>query len=124
MTIAFQQNAFQNSAFQISLPPIIIDPGHDGDREKRHRKKLIAEERARNQRRRAGVVDAFETIVEGKRPPVDEPIEPDAFVMEAQAADPGLRISTEQFLHHMHRLDDMWKAYVEADDEDVLRFLS
>jgi hypothetical protein len=121
MTTAFQSNAFENDAFQVNgTPPIIIvGDTHDG----KYWKKRDAEEIAANQRRKKQVVEAYEFLVEGKSPIVEEIVAP--FVKEAKKSYKAdiPQIDFDKFLNDMERVDRLWQEYLKMDDEDVLLLL-
>ena len=121
MTTAFQSNAFQTNAFQIDgAPPIIIiGDTHDG----KYWKKRDEEEIAAKQRRKRQVVEAYEFLVEGKSPVVEEIIAP--FVKEVKKAKSSdiPRIDFDKFLNDMERVDRLWQEYLKMDDEEVLMLL-
>lgn len=120
MAAAFQSNAFENDAFQILEAPIIIlGDTHDGI----YWKKKDEEEIAANQRRKKQVVEAYEFLVEGKSPVVDEIVAP--FVKEAKKSRniDIPQIDFDKFLDDMERVDRLWQEYLKMDDEEVLLLL-
>jgi hypothetical protein len=122
MITAFQANAFQNNAFQIAVvppTPILIDDTHDGI----FWKKKDEEEIAANQRRKKQVLEAYEFLVEGKSPVVDEIVAP--FVKEAKKSRKTdiPQIDFDKFLDDMERVDRLWQEYLKMDDEEILLLL-
>jgi len=113
---AFQQNAFQNDAFQIfSTPIIIIDDTHDG----KHFAKKFLDEQAARDRRRKSVIDAYETLVEGRPAIAAEIVAP--YVMEAVSeAKTAPIVDFSRLLDDTDRLQRLLDAYIEMDDEEVL----
>jgi hypothetical protein len=113
---AFQQNAFQNDAFQIvSTPIIIIDDTHDGDY---LRKKFLDDQEAQSRRRKA-VIDTYEMLVEGRPAVAAEIVAP--YVMEAVSeAKTAPIVDFSRLLDDTDRLQRLLDAYIEMDDEEVL----
>lgn len=145
MTAAFQVNAFQPNAFQtltitgvlsatdqndsgsftgvVQVAPIIVMDMHDGGPKKRkkeeeeHRKVEAAKAKAR----RDEVLALFEQIVEGK-PRIAEEIAEPFVLIEATIQAPAV-IDYEAMLADIARVEQIYSAYIEMDDEDVLLLL-
>ncbi len=145
MTAAFQVNAFQPNAFQtltitgvlsatdqndsgsftgvVQVAPIIVMDMHDGGPKKRkkeeeeHRKVEAAKAKAR----RDEVLALFEQIVEGK-PRIAEEIAEPFVLIEATIQAPAV-IDYEAMLADIARVEQIYNAYIEMDDEDVLLLL-
>jgi hypothetical protein len=145
VTAAFQVNAFQPNAFQtltitgvlsatdqndsgsftgvVQVAPIIVMDMHDGGPKKRkkeeeeHRKVEAAKAKAR----RDEVLALFEQIVEGK-PRIAEEIAEPFVLIEATIQAPAV-IDYEAMLADIARVEQIYNAYIEMDDEDVLLLL-
>jgi hypothetical protein len=120
MIAAFQINAFENDAFQVSDTIVYFDT-HDGvDRKKKeeeHRKAEAAKAKAK----RNEILALFEQIVEGK-PRVAEEIAEPFVLIEATIKAPAV-IDYEAMLADIARVEQIYSAYIEMDDEDVLLLL-
>jgi hypothetical protein len=142
MTAAFQTNAFQPNAFQtltiegvlyavdgndtgafvgtVSGGKLLIDT-HDGDK----RKKLEEQERkkyaAKQKERRDEIIALFEQIVEGKPQLAEEIAEP-FVVVEATVEAPAV-IDFDAMLADLSRVEQIYHALIEMDDEEVLALL-
>ena len=145
MAAAFQINAFQPNAFQTlivtgvlnatdqndtgaftgivqELPIITIDM-HDGDKK---RKKQLEEESAKAKKRRDEVVALFEHIVEGKPLVAEEiaaPYVKEATISELKSIDFINTIDFDALMADLARVQQIYDAYIEMDDEEVLALL-
>lgn len=145
MTAAFQVNAFQPNAFQtltitgvlsatdqndsgsftgvVQVAPIIVMDMHDGGPKKRkkqeeeHRKAEAAKAKAR----RNEVLALFERIVEGK-PELAEEIAQPFVITQATIQAPAV-IDYDAMLASFDKIKQIYNAYIEMDDEDVLLLL-
>lgn len=121
MTTAFQSNAFQNNAFQIgSAPPIVIDT-HDGDNLRRRQKRWEEEAQARK-RKKHEILAAYEYLVEGKSPIVEELVSP--FVEQPRPIKGKERppiINFDRMLGDVERIEQLWAEYLEMDDMEALK---
>jgi hypothetical protein len=142
MTQAFQLNAFQPNAFQtltvegvlyatdgndigafvgtVTGGKILIDT-HDGG----ERKKKEAAERKRfkdkQKARRDELIALFEQIIEGKPRIANEISEP-FVVVEATIEAPAV-IDYDAMLADLDRVERIYHAHIEMDDEEVLALL-
>ena len=94
-------------------PPVILEP--QGGFKKKRKPRFDDEIAARNLRR-AQVIDAFEVLVEGRAPVVEELRE--EFATPVEGADP--RMDWDKVLNDLDAVQRIWEAYLDADDEDVL----
>ena len=142
MTQAFQLNAFQPNAFQtltvegvlnatdgndigvfagtVSGGTILIDTHDDGKRKKAEaadRKKFAEKQKAK----RDEILALFEEIVEGK-PRVAEEIAEPFILIEATIETPAV-IDFDAMLADLVRVQQIYDAYIEMDDEEVLALL-
>lgn len=146
MTAAFQLNAFQPNAFQTltvtgvlnatdendtgsftgtvgGVVPVIEIDMHDGDKK---RKKRLAEESAKAKKRRDEVVALFEHLVEGKPLVAEEIAAPyikEATISELKSIDFINTIDFDALMADLARVQQIYDAYIEMDDEEVLALL-
>lgn len=101
---------------------IDYDTGKRKKRADKRRDKAIAEERAKNERRRQQMLDAFERTFEGK---IDLP-EPVLQEM-VKAAEKHENIPNgpnfEAILANLSNIEALWREYLDKDDEEVLLLL-
>jgi hypothetical protein len=142
MTQAFQLNAFQPNAFQtltvegilnatdgndtgafvgtVTGGKILIDT-HDGGKrrkaEEAERKKFAAKQKAK----RNEIIALFEQIIEGK-PQIAEEIAEPFVLVEATIQAPAV-IDYDAMLADLARVEQIYHAYIEMDDEEVLALL-
>jgi len=115
--------------------PVDLTDTHDGGPKRRHeherkRKKLIDDERERNELRRAQVIAVFEQVIEGK---VSRETNKEQVIAVAEeiveSASKALNINTKSDAEFASLLSDLDKLarilddYFDADDEDVLVLL-
>lgn len=146
MTAAFQTNAFQPDAFQTlvitgalsatdendtgafvgtvgGVVPVIEIDMHDGDKK---RKKQLAKEAAKAKQRKDEIVALFEHIVEGKPLVAEEiaaPFIKDATISELKSIDFINTIDFDALMADLSRVQQIYDAYIEMDDEEVLALL-
>lgn len=146
MTAAFQLNSFQPNAFQTltvtgvlnatdendtgsftgtvgGVVPVIEIDMHDGDKK---RKKRLAEESAKAKKRRDEVVALFEHLVEGKPLVAEEiaaPYVKEATISELKSIDFINTIDFDALMADLARVQQIYDAYIEMDDEEVLALL-
>ena len=121
MAGAFQANAFQNNAFQVDgSPVIIVDDGHDFAA----KRKRWEEEGERKRRKKHEILEAYEFLVEGKSPIVEELVAP--FVEQPKPIKGRERppvINFDKMLADADRIEALWEAYIEMDDMEVLALI-
>lgn len=117
MTTAFQSNAFQNNAFQIDVTPFVVIDTHDGD----YFKKKFEKEKSKAKRKRQEIVQAYERLVEGK-PDVAEQIAA-PYIKPPNKKRPEPFINFDKLLADVDLAEQLWQAYIEMDDEEVLLLL-
>ena len=146
MTAAFQVNAFQPNAFQTlvvtgvlnatdqddtgsfagtvgGVVPVIDIDMHDGDKK---RKKRLAEESAKAKKRKDEIVALFEHIIEGKPLVAKEIAAPyikEATISELKSIDFVNNIDFDALMADLARVQQIYDAYIEMDDEEVLALL-
>ena len=146
MTAAFQLNAFQPNAFQTlvvtgvlsatdqndtgaftgtvgGVVPVITIDMHDGDKK---RKKQLKKEADKAKQRRAEVVALFEHLVEGKPLIAEEIAAPyikQATISELKPVSFVNTIDFDALIADLTRVQQIYDAYIEMDDEEVLALL-
>jgi hypothetical protein len=130
MAFAFQIDAFQNNAFQTADTPAVIFDTHDGKKHKKitaAERKRIEAERDRNRKRRDDIINAFERVVEGRPQFAAEIAEP---YVQAPASKRARRkmvaqpqINFDKLIDDVERVQRLWDAFIELDDEEVLALL-
>lgn len=142
MTAAFQTNAFQANAFQtlviegvlyatdgndtgafvgtVSGGKILIDT-HDGGKRKKAEEQERKKYAAKQKERRDEIIALFEQIVEGKPQLAEEIAEP-FIVVEATVEAPAV-INFDAMLADLARVEQIYHAHIEMDDEEVLALL-
>jgi hypothetical protein len=103
----------------VIIPPIIIEiDTHDGGKRKKaeeeYRKKVAAKAKAR----RDEVLALYERIVEGKPELAEEIAEP--FVITQATIQTPAVINYDAMLASFDKVEQIYNAYLEMDDEDVL----
>jgi len=144
-TPAFQINAFQPNAFQtlvvtgvlnatdendtgafvgdVQVSPLLTLDMHDGD--KKRQKKLsekLRKEAQKKKEQRDYLIDIFERVVEGKK---DDPII-EEIVSDYEKIDTISNLKSIDFdalMQDLARVQQIYDAYIELDDEEVLVLL-
>lgn len=118
--MAFQVDAFQNNAFQVPIQIILADT-HDGKYHDKRLKKRFAEDNEKARLRKAQIIQAYEHLVEGRPEFVQEITEA---VMGKDAKPTSTKtapsIDFDKLLANLDRAEQLWAAYIEMDDEEVL----
>jgi hypothetical protein len=143
MTAAFQLNAFQPNAFQTltitgvlsatdqndsgsftgtvgGVVPIVVMDMHDGGPKKRKK------EAAKQKKRRDEIIALFEHLVEGKPLVAEEiaaPFIKEATISELKSIDFINTIDFDALMADLARVQQIYDAYIEMDDEEVLALL-
>jgi hypothetical protein len=119
---AFAALPFAVVPFVIIPPPIIIEMDmHDGDKRKKQEEEYRKKEAAKAKARRDEVLALFERIVEGKPELAEEIAEP--FVITQATIQAPAVIDYDAMLASFDRVEQIYNAYLEMDDEDVLLLL-
>jgi hypothetical protein len=120
----FGFNAFAAQPFCaipiVTVSPVIFD-FHDGGVGKKKEEEKRRREAAKAKARRDEVLALFERIVEGK-PEVAEEIAQPFVVTQATIQAPAV-IDYDAMLASFDRVEQIYNAYIEMDDEDVLLLL-
>lgn len=143
MTAAFQTNAFQTDAFQtivvitgvldaadqndsgsfvgtVEAAPIVIIDTHDGGPKKRKK------EAAKQKQRRDEIITLFEHIIEGKPLVAEEiaaPFIKEATISNLKSIDFINTIDIDALIADLVKVQQIYDAYIEMDDEEVLALL-
>ena len=142
MTAAFQLNAFQPDAFQtlvitgvlnatdqndsgsftgvVETAPIVIIDMHDGGPKRRKK------EADKQKQRRDEVIALFEHIVEGKPLVAEEiaaPFIKQATISNLKSIDFINTVDFDALMADLVRVQQIYDAYIEMDDEEVLALL-
>ena len=142
MTAAFQLNAFQPNAFQtltitgvlsatdqndsgsftgvVQVAPIVVMDMHDGGPKKRKK------EAAKQKKRRDEIIALFEHLVEGKPLIAEEiaaPFIKEATISELKSIDFINTIDFDALMADLAKVQQIYDAYIEMDDEEVLALL-
>ena len=142
MTAAFQANAFQPDAFQVlvitgvlnatdqndtgsftgivQVAPIVIVDTHDGGPKRRKK------ESDKQKQRRDEIIALFEHIVEGKPLIAEEiaaPFIKEATISNLKSIDFINTIDFDALMADLVRVQQIYDAYIEMDDEEVLALL-
>ena len=100
-------------------PPIIIEMDmHDGDKRKKQEEDQRKKEATKAKARRDEVLKLYERIVEGK-PELAEEIAQPFVITQATMQAPAV-INYDAMLASFDRVEQIYNAYLEMDDEDVL----
>jgi len=103
----------------VTLPlPIVDIDTHDGDRQRRR----FAVDRDERKRRRRDIIEAFEVLVEGKDPIVEEIVE-EFTVAQAKPSLEKPRIDYDKLFRNLDAVERLWNAYIDMDDEEILLLL-
>jgi tRNA 2-selenouridine synthase SelU len=106
----------------VTVNPVIFD-FHDGGFGKRKKKEEEQRkaEATKAKARRNEVLELFERIVEGKPELAEEIAEP--FVIKQATKQAPAVIDYDAMLASFDRVEQIYNAYIEMDDEDVLLLL-
>ena len=107
-----------NANLLFSGMPIVDFDTHDGDRQRRR----FASDRDERKRRRKDIIEAFEILVEGKDPIVEEIVE-EFTVAKAKPSLEKPRIDYDKLLRNLDAVERLWTAYIDMDDEEILLLL-
>ena len=103
----------------VIIPPVIIEVDtHDGGKRKKEEEEYRKQEAAKAKARRDEVLKLFEQIVEGKPELAEEIAQP--FVIEQATIQAPAVIDYDAMLADLARVEQIYHAYLEMDDEDVL----
>lgn len=103
----------------VIIPPIIIEiDTHDGGKRKKAEEEDRKKEAAKAKARRDEVLKLYERIVEGK-PELAEEIAQPFVITQATMQAPAV-INYDAMLASFDRVEQIYNAYLEMDDEDVL----
>lgn len=99
--------------------PIVIDiDTHDGDKQQQQ----FDKDYEKRSRKRKDIIAAFEILVEGKSPIVEEIVE-EFTRAKAKPSVEKPRINYDRLLKNIDMVDRLWNAYIDMDDEEILLLL-
>ena len=107
-----------DASLSFSGVPIVDFDTHDGDRLRRR----FAADRNERKKRRDDVIAAFEALVEGKDPIVEEIVE-EFTVAKAAPSVTSPRIDYDKLIRNIDAVQRLWNAYIDMDDEEILLLL-
>jgi hypothetical protein len=122
VTVALAATEAQDIAsIQITVPqPIIVDDTHDGD----YLPRKFKRERDERRKRKRDIINAYEVLVEGKSPVIEELIaqyaDPEPKQAKATAAP---RLDIDKIMQSADAIERLWNAYIDMDDEEILLLL-
>jgi hypothetical protein len=103
----------------VIIPPIIIEiDTHDGGKRKKEEEEYRKKEAAKAKARRDEVLALYERIVEGK-PKLAKEIAQPYVITKATIQAPAV-INYDAMLASFDKVEQIYNAYLEMDDEDVL----
>jgi hypothetical protein len=103
----------------VIIPPIIIEiDTHDGGKRKKAEEEYRRQEAVKAKARRDEVLALYERIVEGK-PELAEEIAQPFVITQATIKAPAV-INYDAMLASFDKVEQIYNAYLEMDDEDVL----
>ena len=106
----------------VGLPqPILIYDFHDGGKRKKQEESERKRLAAKNKAKRDEIIALFEQIVEGKPKVAKEIAEP--FVITQATKQAPAIIDYDAMLANFDRVNQIYNALIEMDDEDVLLLL-
>ena len=100
-----------------SPTPFVVFDTHDGD----YHKKKFAEDKARSKRKKAEIIQAYERLVEGKPDVAEEIAAPYIKPPNNKRHEPF--INYDKLFADVARAEQLWQAYIDMDDEEVLMLL-
>ena len=119
---SFAALPFAAIPFVIIPPPIIIEiDTHDGGKRKKAEEEYRKKEAEKTKARRDEVLALFERIVEGK-PELAVEIAQPFIITQATIQAPAV-IDYDAMLASFDKIEQIYNAYIEMDDEDVLLLL-
>ncbi len=112
--------AGNNANLTFSGTPIIVDDTHDGD----YLPRKFKRERDERKKRKRDIINAYEVLVEGKSPVIEELIaqyaDPEPKQAKATAAP---RLDIDKIMQSADAIERLWNAYIDMDDEEILLLL-
>lgn len=100
-----------------SPTPFIVIDTHDGE----YHKKKFNDAKAKDKRKKADIIQAYERLVEGKPDVAEEIVAPYIKPPNNKRLEPF--INYDKLIADVDRADRLWQAYIDMDDEEVLMLL-
>ena len=121
ITVALAATEAQDVAsIQVTVPlPIIVDDTHDGD----YLPRKFKRERAERKKRKRDIINAYEVLVEGRSPVIDELIAQYADPVKPAAKVQAPQLNIDKLMQSADAIDRLWNAYIDMDDEEILLLL-
>ncbi len=98
-------------------PVIVIDDTHDG----RRFKEQLKRERKFKEKKKQAIIDAFESIVEGRPEIAKEIAAP--FIVKLKNKSAIQNINYNALFADLDRVQQIWDLHLELDDEEVFKLL-
>jgi hypothetical protein len=114
--------AGNNANLTFSGTPIIVDDTHDGD----YLPRKFKRERDERNKRKRDIINAYEVLVEGRSPVIEELIAQysDPEPQQTKAAKPvAPRLDIDKIMQSADAIERLWNAYIDMDDEEILLLL-
>jgi len=112
--------AGNNANLTFSGTPIIVDDTHDGD----YLPRKFKRERDERKKRKRDIINAYEVLVEGRSPVIEELIAQYADPEPKQAkATEAPRLDIDKIMQSADAIERLWNAYIDMDDEEILLLL-
>lgn len=108
------------AAVQVNVQqPIIVDDTHDGD----YLPRKFKRERDERNKRKRDIINAYEVLVEGRSPVIEELIAQYADPVKPTAKAQALQLNIDKLLNNADAAQKLWNAYIDMDDEEILLLL-
>ena len=108
------------AAVQVNVQqPIIVDDTHDGD----YLPRKFKRERDERNKRKRDIINAYEVLVEGKSPVIEELIAQYAEPQTKQSRATAPRLNIDKLMQSADAIERLWNAYIDMDDEEILLLL-
>lgn len=121
VTVALAATEAQDiAAVQVNVQqPIIVDDTHDGD----YLPRKFKRERDERKKRKRDIINAYEVLVEGRSPVIEELIAQYADPVKPTAKAQAPQLNIDKLLNNADAAQRLWNAYIDMDDEEILLLL-
>lgn len=106
--------------------PVVLIDTHDNWKDEKKRKKNWDEEQRAREERLAGIVNAYEALIEGNNPVAIALSEefPSTFTAPApEGIPPRPQVDFNAMLARVDAVEKLWAAFIEMDDEDIVMLM-
>ncbi len=120
VTLALSGNSATGDVGTVTVaqqPVIVIDDTHDG----RRFKEQLKRERKFKEKKKQAIIDAFESIVEGRPEIAKEIAAP--FIVKLKNKSAIQNINYNALFADLDRVQQIWDLHLELDDEEVFKLL-